>query len=39
MHFRGDMDMFWWYNYINGQIINTTYGYCSEEPGGLILNK
>lgn len=37
MHFRGDMDMFWWYNYINGQIINTTYGYCSEEPGGLIL--
>lgn len=39
MHNRGDSDMEWQYDYINGQIINTAYGYCSEEPGGLILNE
>lgn len=28
LHFRGDQDMFWTYEYKNGQVTNIGYGYC-----------
>lgn len=30
-HSRGDKDMYWWYEYENGQLVNLCYGYCNEE--------
>lgn len=27
--YRGDADMYWWYRYKHGTLINTQYGYCS----------
>lgn len=30
-HFRGDKDMYWWYEYRNDSILNTSYGVCLDE--------
>lgn len=39
LHDRGDANMEWYYDYINEQMINRSYGYCSEEPTSFIINK
>lgn len=39
IHDMGDSEMEWHYEFRNGHLKNIVYGYCSEDSGGLILNK
>lgn len=37
--YRGDRDMYWWYRYKHGKLVNIQYGYCPKPYGNSELGE